>query len=120
MMGNLSPHFDEKEFRCHGFGHAGHPDHATVVSDVLVRHLEQLRKRVGGPIVIVSGHRCEWWNARIGGARSSQHLNGRAADLHRGVATAAQADQAGFGGIGTKGPWAVHVDVRSTKSRWAE
>lgn len=117
-MGNLSPHFDTEEFRCHGFGASGHPRHDTEVVHDLVVKLENLRRIVGRPLKIVSGHRCEWWNRRIGGARSSRHLTGQAADIPTGYATVAQAEQAGFTGIGRRGQYAVHVDVRPRRARW--
>lgn len=117
-MGDLSAHFNRSEFRCHGFGHAGHPDHPTNVDGRLVAHLEQLRAIVGKPLRIVSGHRCPWWNKRVGGAARSQHMSGTAADIPKGYATVAQAERAGFNGIGNKGQWAVHVDVRANRARW--
>lgn len=117
-MGNLSAHFDLSEFRCHGEGRTGHPVHVTRVSPELVQKLERLRAIVGKPLYIVSGFRCPWWNTRVGGAPRSQHKLGTAADIPAGYCTADQAAQAGFHGIGTKGRWAVHVDVRATPARW--
>lgn len=117
-MGDLSAHFSTSEFACHGFGASGHPAHSTVVDRHLVEHLEQLRQLVGRPVRIISGHRCEWWNRRVGGARSSRHLTGQAADIHVGVATVQEAERAGFRGIGRKGRYAVHVDVRPRQARW--
>jgi hypothetical protein len=43
--------------------------------------LEPLRTHVGGPIKISSGYRCEVLNSLIGGAKSSQHKIGQAADI---------------------------------------
>lgn len=117
-MGDLSAHFSRSEFRCKGFGRAGHAVHGTPVSAHLVQHLERLRAIVGRPLPIVSGHRCTWWNARVGGASRSRHLVCDAADIPLGYATLRQAEAAGFTGIGTKGGWAVHVDVRPTRARW--
>lgn len=118
-MGDLSEHFSRSEFRCHGFGQPGHPDHATTVDLELVGRLELLRKLKGGrPLRIISGHRCPWHNRRVGGARASQHLITRAADIPAGYATAAEAASVGFKGIGTKGQWAVHVDTRARPARW--
>lgn len=102
----LSPHFVSDEFRCK---HCGRVE----VLEELVAHLELLRAIVGRPLTPVSGYRCPEHNARVGGARGSQHLVGRAADLPHGYATVAQARKAGFRGIGQRGPWAVHVDVRT-------
>ncbi len=46
----------------------------------LALELDWLRRRVG-PLVVVSGFRTEAYNRRIGGARASQHVEGRAADI---------------------------------------
>lgn len=118
-MGDLSQHFSRSEFRCHGFGHAGHPNHDTPVDRGLVELLELIRAEYGRPLRVVSGHRCAWWNARVGGAGASQHLAGRAADIDPGVVTAERANILGAMGIGTRGPWAVHVDRRARKARWS-
>lgn len=44
--------------------------------------LEPLRTAYGKPIVVSSGFRCAALNKAVGGARSSQHLLGQAADIH--------------------------------------
>ena len=46
--------------------------------------LEPLRQRYGRPINISSGYRCPELNRAVGGAASSQHLKGEAADLDTG------------------------------------
>lgn len=43
--------------------------------------LEPLRQAFGKPIVVNSGFRCEALNKAVGGARSSQHMLGQAADI---------------------------------------
>lgn len=104
-MGDLSPHFDTSEFRCHHCGRVS-------VAEELVEALERCRRIISRPIPIVSGFRCEQHNRMVGGAPRSQHLYGRAADLPRGLVTVRQATDAGFRGIGHRGSWVVHVDVR--------
>jgi uncharacterized protein YcbK (DUF882 family) len=102
----LSEHFSEDELRCKcGCG-------SVQVTCSLLQLLEDLRERIGRPLPIVSGYRCPRHNRRVGGARRSQHVLGTAADLPVGYVTAAQAASCGARGVGTKGPWAVHVDVR--------
>lgn len=44
--------------------------------------LDPLRQRAGKPIIVTSGYRPHALNARIGGASSSQHCVGEAADIH--------------------------------------
>lgn len=110
-MGDLSSNFSAWEFASRD---GARP---TVIDPHLVQHLEELRTICGSrPLRIVSGYRSPAHNARVGGARRSQHLLGRAADIPYGYATLAQARQAGFRGIGTQGPYAVHVDVRTGRS----
>lgn len=108
-MGDLSAHFSRREFATCRRGECP----STVVELNLVAMLERLRSLAGDrPLRIVSGYRCEACNKRSGGAKKSQHLYGRAADIPSGYATLAQARAAGARGVGTKGRWAIHVDVR--------
>lgn len=43
--------------------------------------LDPLREAYGKPIVVTSGYRCEKLNRAVGGAASSQHVKGEAADI---------------------------------------
>jgi len=47
----------------------------------LARGLEQVRTLTGFPLEISSGYRCPELNSRVGGARTSQHTRGQAADF---------------------------------------
>lgn len=104
-MGDLSPHFSSREFACH---HCG----VVKIAPTLVARLEILRAQIGKPLVIVSGYRCPVHNRAVGGAPASKHLLGQAADLRPNVVTLLQAQAAGFRGIGHRGRWVTHVDVR--------
>ena len=44
--------------------------------------LDPLRARVGRPIIITSGYRSQRVNELVGGSKTSQHLLGKAADIH--------------------------------------
>lgn len=43
--------------------------------------LDPIREKWGQPILVNSGYRCEKLNKAVGGAKSSQHLTGCAADI---------------------------------------
>lgn len=86
---------------------------------LLLGVLENLRGQVGRALPIKSGFRTPATNRIVGGAADSRHLHGDAADLPWGYASVAQAQAAGAVGIGSSGPWAVHVDVRpGPPARW--
>lgn len=44
--------------------------------------LDPLRESWGQPIIVSSGYRCDALNKAVGGATSSQHRLGQAADIH--------------------------------------
>lgn len=46
--------------------------------------LQPIRDKWGGPIVVTSGYRCEAVNRAVGGAKTSQHRLGQAADIKIG------------------------------------
>jgi uncharacterized protein YcbK (DUF882 family) len=112
-VGDLSAHFSRAEFRDSRNQSTHHVDHR------LVQVLEAIRALTGRPLRIVSGYRSPATNQAVGGARNSQHLQGRAADIPVGRATVEQAAAAGAVGIGERGGWAVHVDTRpGPPARW--
>jgi len=63
----LSPNFSEEEFVCPCCG-------LQIVKLKLVDSLQALRDLAGRPIHVLSGCRCPVWNAKVGGAKQSQHL----------------------------------------------
>ena len=44
--------------------------------------LEPIREKIGKPVKISSGFRCPALNKLIGGSTTSQHMEGKAADIH--------------------------------------
>lgn len=44
--------------------------------------LDPLRAMIGRPIIITSGYRNKWVNELVGGSKTSQHMEGKAADIH--------------------------------------
>ena len=123
----LAPGFKVREFRCRD------GSDVVMIDQTLVVLLQAIREHFGKPITITSGYRTAAHNAAVGGAKSSQHLLGRAADFYvEGVPVATVAAYAetllpGRGGIGRypkdakhptrKTGW-VHIDTRAGKSRW--
>lgn len=102
----MSRHFSKAEFAC---PHC----HVALVRPHLEQLLERIRLAAGGrPLRIMSGYRCPVHNKQIHGAADSQHMYGAAADLPPGRVSFDIARKAGATGVGTKGPWATHVDVR--------
>jgi uncharacterized protein YcbK (DUF882 family) len=88
----------------------------------LAAAFEAVRDAVGLPLVVLSGYRTSAHNRSIGGARASQHVEGRALDLlpPRGwTVTQLAAVVAGVPavrGIGVY-PTFVHLDVRPSERR---
>lgn len=112
-MGDLSAHFSHGEFADRRTGHRYDPPAE------LLEVLERVRALRPGPMRIVSGHRCCSSNVTVGGAASSRHIAGDAADIPTGRATVAEAVRCGAVGVGEKGGWAIHVDVRpGPPARW--
>lgn len=109
-MGDLSPHFSASEFVDRRTGQLVGP------SVELVAVLEHLRALDGRPLPVLSGYRSAATNALVGGARHSEHLVGRAADIPSHRFTVDQAIAAGARGIGRCHGWVVHVDVRPSPS----
>ena len=115
-MGDLSLHFSRREFACPcgcGFDTV---DHELIVI------LERIRAHFNLPVHVTSGCRCSAYNAVVGGARDSQHMRGRAADIHlalppdtvRAYLLAAYPERFGIGGYKTF----THIDTRGTVARW--
>lgn len=120
----LSPSFTVREFRCRD------GSDTILIDESLVVLLQCIREHFGKAVVITSGYRTAEHNAAVGGAKSSQHLLGRAADIQvsgtsvEDVAAYAESLMPAWGGVGrypVKAGHAigwVHVDTRANKSRW--
>ena len=100
------------------------------VDSSLAALLQKIRDHFGRPVVITSGYRTAAHNKSVGGAKSSQHLLGRAADIQvagvsvEDVAAYAESLMPDWGGVGRypvkagRATGWVHVDTRQNKSRW--
>jgi uncharacterized protein YcbK (DUF882 family) len=107
----------------------GRPMPNNVLKNIteLAKNLQVIRDEVNLPISITSGYRSPQHNARVKGARNSQHLLGTAVDLKvKGMSPSSvalviekliQDGKIKQGGIGIYNTW-VHYDIRGTKARW--
>lgn len=107
-------YFTMDEFSCNCCGEL--PPNG--MNPVLLEKLDQLRERVGYPIIITSGYRCPYYNKEVGGVSNSQHVLGNAADCfcwYLSVEELANiAREIGFDGIGKYyDSEFVHLDCRS-------
>lgn len=113
-LGTASDHFSFIEFRCKCGGRYSRCALIRVHRDLLVS-LEGYRAQFSpGGMTIVSGYRCPGRNAAVGGASSSQHLYGGAADIEPKVSYATLVKRRLFAGIGYKRSTkqVTHVDRR--------
>jgi uncharacterized protein YcbK (DUF882 family) len=102
-------HFKNSEFSCK---HCG----KIVIDSRLIARLEKLRHELGDtPIVITSGYRCPKHNKAIGGAKRSQHCQGKAVDIKVAHYTPQEvahfAKMMGFTWVKAYRSW-THLDVR--------
>jgi len=122
-MGDLSEHFNRREFACRGISCCGH---AAPVESRLVEALEVFRARIGQPVHINCGFRCPDHNDEVGGSKTSRHMDAEAADIRKvpsmsieEMAILAESVPAfAEGGIGRYETF-LHVDVRTDgPARW--
>ena len=62
------------------------------IKALVLNVLDPLRVRIGRPIIITSGYRSQRVNELVGGSMSSQHMAGKAADIHVQGYTSQQMD----------------------------
>ena len=116
------PHFLWSELECNcGCG-------ARWISNAALDKLEELRLRIGQPIIVWSAARCPFWNAHEGGAPLSQHRSvedrpATAFDIAitpqvSKEAIVSTAEALDFRGIGKNYSSFVHIDDRSYYARW--
>ena len=127
MTDRITDHFAWSEFACHDGTDV--PAEKRSGTTRLCVQLEVLRAYLDCPIRIVSGYRTAEYNKRCGGARDSQHMHGRAADIQVAGMTPTEVyhEIEGLidrglmtnGGIGRYDTF-VHFDVRGYIARWDE
>lgn len=118
-IGNHPTNFKVYEFACHN------GNDTVIVSGKLIKALQQIREQFNSPVSITSAYRTPDYNKKVGGAKSSYHVKGMAADITvTGVSTREVAKYAAsfLLGVGfynyTDG--FVHIDVRPTKYFWQQ
>lgn len=93
-MGTISKNFSYREFEASETAKAR--GITNVISSFEIRDairaltlnvLQPLRDAWGAPLRINSGYRCPVLNQAVGGAPTSQHVKGEAADIHTGSQT---------------------------------
>jgi hypothetical protein len=129
----VTDHFSTEEFAqhaAHGFPSVPYPEEWYDRLRALCEVLEIVRTALGDKsISIMSGYRTAEYNAKIGGAKNSQHIQGRAADIrvagiparvvHDTILRLSLNGSIQIGGLGKYSSF-VHVDIRptSTLARW--
>ena len=122
----LTKNFKLAEFKC--------PDGVLPEDDFLenckelAENLQVLRDHINKPIRIISGYRHPEYNKKIGGAKRSQHMLARAADIkvsgmapaevHATILKLIKAGEMKQGGLGKYSTF-VHYDTRGTAARWS-
>jgi len=125
----ISPNFKLREFRStdsrykEGEEDKLPPKEFLPRIKLLAKNLEVIRAEFNRPVRIISGYRSPYKNKKVDGAKDSQHMQGRAADImikgvssldvFLGVVRLVKAGKIQIGGIGLY-PKFVHIDVRPT------
>lgn len=73
-MAKDTEHFKVSEFACK---HCG----KNLIDQRVINMAEEIRQKLGVPVHVNSGYRCEKHNANVGGVKNSKHTYGLAADL---------------------------------------
>lgn len=106
---SLTPNFKVKEFRCKS------GTDKTYIDYTLVCLLQLIRDNIGKPLIINSAYRTEEYNKKVGGAKNSYHIKGRAFDVsHANTNVEILRDYAStlkINGIIVYNTW-VHIDTR--------
>ena len=121
----ITKNFALREFRCRD-GSDVPEEHMDNVR-LLCKNLQILRDHLGKPIRVISGYRSKKYNTRIKGARRSQHMLTKAADIKvSGISPEELCEiikklicegKMMKGGVGLYRTF-VHYDVRGRNARW--
>ena len=121
----VTKNFNLKEFN----SKCGRPMPENIKKNIIemIHNLQVIREEVKVPISITSGYRSPEHNAKVKGAKDSQHVKGTAVDFKvqglkpKEVALIVERlikeGKIKQGGIGIYPSW-VHYDIRGIKARW--
>lgn len=122
-------YFKEREFACKCGKCEGLP--AGCPPDELIDLLIKVREHFKAPVTINSGYRCPTHNAKVGGAASSRHTKGDAADfvvkgvptkeVYKFVESLPEVERCGLAikhNAESEFKGFVHLDTRGKKARW--
>jgi uncharacterized protein YcbK (DUF882 family) len=125
MLDKLTANFGLSEFRCRDG--SGVPEELLENVQLLADNLQVLREHLGKPIRVISGYRSPKYNRKIGGARKSQHMLAKAADIKisgmapgeikRVIEDLITLGKMHPGGVGLYKTF-THYDVRGRNARW--
>ena len=121
----LTDNFSLREFRCRDGSDV--PEEYMDHVQELAENLQVLREHIQRPIIVISGYRSPTYNKKIKGARRSQHMLAKAADIIISGMTPEEVKSAIVelisegkmkkGGIGLYTTF-THYDVRGFNRRW--
>ena len=124
-MAKLTENFSLEEFNCKDGSDIPNELLPNVIE--LAKNLQVLRDYLGKPIHVNSGYRSPKYNAKVGGAKNSQHLKAKASDIVIKGMTPKEVAEAiekliaegkmKQGGIGIYKTF-THYDIRGIKARW--
>ncbi len=112
-----------KYFKLAEFDSPDQPGSGDRMDRPLLVALERIREDFGKPVVVNSAYRTKAHNKAVGGVSNSQHLLGKAVDIHinnqkEGDTLEALAKKyIGLGGIGRYNTF-IHVDNREYNAYW--
>jgi uncharacterized protein YcbK (DUF882 family) len=125
MDEQLAQNFKKSEFRCNDGSEV--PCEFMDNLRELVENLQIIRDFIGKPVHVISGYRSPKYNRKIGGARKSQHMVAKAADIRiKGmepseireiIINLIKEGKILKGGVGLYTSF-VHYDVRGFNARW--
>lgn len=121
----LEKNFNINEFKCKDGSTV--PDEYIENVKLLAKNLQVLRDKIDRPITVISGYRSPEYNKKIGGAKRSQHMVAKAADIIVNgmsptevkdiIVSLIKSGEMHPGGIGLYQTF-THYDVRGANRRW--